>query len=78
MLSSPRSFVPSDSSQTRRGEFILLDQKKRIELDVGMVVQFWQFFSEQKWEDAKRLLSLDLIVEWAQSRERMKRAREFH
>jgi ketosteroid isomerase-like protein len=39
---------------------------------VELVKNFWKLFNEQKWEQAKSLLSSDLVVEWPQSRERMK------
>jgi ketosteroid isomerase-like protein len=45
--------------------------------NIVTVKNFWQLFSEQKWDEAKVFLSADLVVEWPQSRERMKGPENF-
>jgi ketosteroid isomerase-like protein len=42
-----------------------------------LVTRFWNLFSDQRWEDAQALLSPDLLVEWPQSRERMRGPENF-
>jgi ketosteroid isomerase-like protein len=45
--------------------------------NLELVKRFWQLFSEQKWDEAKALLASDVVVEWPQSRERMKGPENF-
>jgi hypothetical protein len=37
-----------------------------------LVRNFWKFFSDQKWNEAKSILTDDFIAEWPQSRECMR------
>ena len=45
--------------------------------DVKIASQFWSFISEQKWNEAKRLLSNDFEAYWPQSKEKIVGADNF-
>jgi hypothetical protein len=40
--------------------------------NVEVAKRFWKLIGEQDWDSAARLLDPELIVEWPQSRERMR------
>lgn len=58
--------VPAESSlrtsSPRRGE---------IPVNLDLIGNFWRLFSDQKWEEAKRLLHAEFIAVWPQSKERI-------
>lgn len=45
--------------------------------NINLVKTFWKLFSEQKWEEASKLLHQDFVATWPQSKERIIGAKNF-
>lgn len=45
--------------------------------NVNLIKEFWGLFSEQKWEEASKLLHADFVATWPQSKERIIGSKNF-